>query len=100
MSQACKIATLQPDMWQIPITITLGLNEIMDYIEICCPNQKEKGKKQDLRYNGHDTSVKGAPQQILCTTCGKSFYPHTSKFFKNLKREIRSTISQPLKRGR
>lgn len=100
MERSCKIATLEPDGWQLPISIKIGNKNISDFVKIYCPNEKEKGKRHYLRNNGHDTSVQGAPQQIVCTTCGKSFYPHTSRFFKSLKRDICTTISHSLKRGR
>ncbi|WP_457559055.1 hypothetical protein [Candidatus Harpocratesius sp.] len=100
MTRTCEIETLSTDGFQLSINISLGTKILSDTVPICCPNEIEGKKKHELIYNGHDTSVKGNPQQIICSTCGKSFYPHTSNLFKDLKADIRLIISQSLKRGR
>jgi len=100
MIRTCEIETLQSDGIQLPIKIELGSKIIYDLISIICPNEIEGKIKHLLVNNGHDTSVIGNPQQIVCQTCGKSFYPHTSKFFKEMKDDIREIIAESLKRGR
>lgn len=46
--------------------------------------------------NGHDTRVKGNPQNVVCKNCGKAFYPHTSyhakQFIPDFKAAIRDCI--------
>lgn len=50
-----------------------------------------------LTCNGHDTRVKGNPQNVVCKDCGKSFYPHTSyhakQFIPDLKAVIRDCLA-------
>ncbi|WP_457557198.1 hypothetical protein [Candidatus Harpocratesius sp.] len=100
MTLTCKIDSLPSDGLQLPLKITIGSKEITDTVTICIPNESKDEKIHILAKNGHNTGVKGSPQQIVCLTCGKSFYLHTSRFFKDMKNDIRSIISQSLKRGR
>ncbi|HME54366.1 MAG TPA: hypothetical protein VKM55_19225 [Candidatus Lokiarchaeia archaeon] len=52
---------------------------------------------ESLVCNGHDTRVKGNPQNVVCKSCGKAFYPHTSylakQFIPDLKAKIHDCIT-------
>lgn len=82
------------------VSFTLGKHSAKTSIPIQCPNESLGGKKHEIAMNGHDTSVKGHPQQFTCKSCGKNFYAHTSKFFEDLKPEIRSLVESIVENGK
>ncbi|MEX2682979.1 MAG: hypothetical protein Q6373_015420 [Candidatus Sigynarchaeota archaeon] len=49
--------------------------------------------------NGHDTRVKGNPQNVVCKGCGKAFYPHTSYHAKQFIPDLRSVIRDCIEGG-
>lgn len=52
-----------------------------------------------LLCNGHDTRVKGNPQNVVCKGCGKAFYPHTSYHAKQFIPDLRSAIRDCIEGG-
>jgi transposase-like protein len=65
-------------------------------IECICPDCES----DDIKLNGHDTSVEGNPQKLKCRNCGKSFYPHTSYHAKAMGEELKINIGRCLNGGR
>jgi transposase-like protein len=79
----------------INLECKIGKGEHHDIITLpCkCPNCG----LASLTCNGHDTRVKGKPQNIVCKNCDISFYPHTSyhakQFIPDLKVVIKDCIA-------
>jgi hypothetical protein len=69
------------------------------YFDIKCPNEHPNGVKHRVKRNGHDTSVKGCPQQYQCLTCFSAFYPHTSQFFHKLWNDLKAELALALEHG-
>ncbi len=82
------------------ISIGLGGMTGRIYFKVRCPGQQPHERAHHLVKNGHDTSVKGHPQQYLCETCGASFYAHTSGFFHALFEDLKRLLKRALKGGR
>jgi len=82
------------------LKISLGGNEGQLFFNVQCPKQHSHERTHHFVRNGHDTSVKGNPQQYLCETCGASFYAHTSAFFHRLFGELKRRLKRALKGGR
>ncbi len=59
---------------------------------IRCPGERAHERHHHFTKNGHDTSVKGNPQQFRCQTCKASFYPHTSAFFRALWDDLKTEL--------
>jgi transposase-like protein len=70
------------------------------FFKVQCPGQHPHERAHHIVKNGHDTSVKGHPQQYYCETCGASFYTHTSAFFRALFGDLKRLLKRALKGGR
>lgn len=70
------------------------------FFKVQCPGQHPHEGAHHIVRNGHDTSVKGHPQQYFCVTCGASFYTHTSAFFRALFDDLKRLLKRALKGGR
>ncbi|MBD3227210.1 MAG: hypothetical protein GF329_03395 [Candidatus Lokiarchaeota archaeon] len=57
-------------------------------IPILCPNTSKGCKSENLKKDGHDTSVKSSPQNYTCKDCRITFYAHTSYFYRNIESNI------------
>jgi len=53
----------------------------------------------NLICNGHDTRVKGDPQNVVCKDCGKAFYPHTSYHAKQFIPDLKAVIKDCIEGG-
>ncbi len=82
------------------ISISLGGMTGKLFFNVQCPGQRSHERAHHLVKNGHDTSVKGYPQQYYCETCGASFYAHTSAFFRALFGDLKRLLKHALKGGR
>jgi len=73
----------------------------MTFLEIpdLYPNFSNECDPRSIKRDGHDTSVRGNPQKYTCKSCQKTFYAHTSAFFKNLIPSISNTITKFFKNG-
>lgn len=69
-------------------------------IPIQCPNTHKGCKSQNLKKNGHDTSVKSKPQKFLCKDCKISFYAHTSAFYCEFDKVINEALLYLFKGGK
>ncbi len=70
------------------------------FFKVQCPGQHPHERAHHVVKNGHDTSVKGHPQQYSCETCGASFYTHTSAFFRALFGDLKRLLKRALRGGR
>lgn len=70
------------------------------HYKIKCPKQRKHERRHVVVKNGHDTSVKGSPQQYHCNTCGANFYPHTSGYFHDLFSQLKQLLKRAVKHGR
>ncbi|OLS15901.1 MAG: hypothetical protein RBG13Loki_0470 [Promethearchaeota archaeon CR_4] len=86
--------------WAGTITINLGGNDAEFHFDVQCPGQRPHERRHEVKRNGHDTSVKGCPQQYHCNTCGRNFYPHTSRYFHALFGQLKQLLKRALKGGR
>ena len=82
------------------IGVSLGGITSKLYFNVQCPGQRSHESAHHIVKNGHNTSVKGHPQQYLCETCGASFYAHTSRFFHKLFGELKRLLKRALRGGR
>src|SRR5271157_4802366 len=76
-----------------------GLHAEMHY-QVKCPMPRKRGHRHVVTKNGHDTSVKGHPQQFHCKTCGVNFYTHTSGYFHDLFLQLKQLLKRAVKHGR
>ncbi|TFF96452.1 MAG: hypothetical protein EU547_06420 [Promethearchaeota archaeon] len=53
-------------------------------IPILCPNISRGCKSNNIKKDGHDTSVKSSPQKFTYNDCGITFYAHTSAFYRDI----------------
>ncbi len=86
--------------WADTIDISLGGEETQFHFDMQCPGQRPFERRHEIKRNGHDTSVKGCPQQYYCNMCGRNFYPHTSRFFHRLFGQLKQLLKRALKGGR
>ena len=70
------------------------------HFHVKCPKQRKHERRHETVKNGHDTSVKGHPQQHHCKTCGANFYTHTSGYFHGLFKQLKQLLKRALKGGR
>ncbi|MHA1753545.1 MAG: hypothetical protein ACTSYZ_14370, partial [Candidatus Helarchaeota archaeon] len=63
-------------------------------IPILCLNSLYECNSDNIKQNGHDTSVRGKPQKYTCKSCRRTFYARTSAFFKNLIPMIGKTLNE------
>lgn len=82
------------------ININLGGQQLRFYYKLKCPRQRKNGPPHEVVKNGHDTSVKGHPQQYHCKTCGANFYAHTSGYFHDLFHQLKQLLKHAFKGGR
>ena len=81
------------------ISINLGGMAGEIHFPLRCPGQQPHERVHHVVKNGHDTSVKGQPQQYICETCGASFYAHTSAFFRALFGNLKRLLKRALRGG-
>jgi len=64
-------------------------------IPILCSSFPYECRSQNIKHDGHDTSVHGNPQKCTCKDCLRTFYAHSSIFFfKNLIPLIGNTLNK------
>lgn len=98
-SKQMKIGVVEECGYIGTARIDLGNNQIEYNFLIICPNQEDT---KDLHYftlNGHDTHYNTPKQQYYCQTCGKSFYAHTSRIFKEFENNIKKVIKETINGG-
>ena len=81
----------------ISLQCTIGKDEQRDTITLPC--RCPDCGSIILICNGHDTRVKGNPQNVVCKDCGKAFYPHTSYYAKQFIPDLRAVIRDCIEGG-
>lgn len=82
------------------LNISIGDYQIVEKIPIYCPNETDQNNPHYFVKNGRDTHLANPPQQYLCRSCGKSFYPHTSKFITDLESDLKEIIRDTIQYGK
>ncbi|MHA1732678.1 MAG: hypothetical protein ACTSU5_12105 [Promethearchaeota archaeon] len=72
----------------------------MFHFPLACLSQRDREKRHRFTKNGHDTSVKGHPQQFRCKACKRNFYAHTSAFFRTLFKKLKRLLKKAFEGGR
>jgi hypothetical protein len=81
---------------ELELTIGKDGKEETVTLSCLCP----RCESDDLICNGHDMNVQGNPQHLVCTRCGKRFYPHTSYHAKVFALALVAFLGQLLDKGR
>ncbi|MBD3228706.1 MAG: DDE-type integrase/transposase/recombinase [Candidatus Lokiarchaeota archaeon] len=69
-------------------------------IPILWPNTSKGCKSDNLKKDGHDTSVKSSPQKYTCKDCRITFYAYTSYFYRNIESNINQYMLNLFEKGR
>ncbi|TFF95152.1 MAG: DDE domain-containing protein [Promethearchaeota archaeon] len=69
-------------------------------IPILCPNTSRGCKSDNIKKDGHDTSVKSSPQKYTCKDCGTTFYAHTSAFYRDIESNINEFMLNLFEKGK
>lgn len=69
-------------------------------IPIYCPNHSNGCGSENIKKNGHDSSVKDRPQWLFCKDCNKQFYIHTSGWFIEFQEKLRDILIKLFDGGR
>jgi transposase-like protein len=82
---------------KISLQCTIGKDERYDTLILPC--RCPDCGSHILTCNGHDTNVKGSPQNVVCKNCGRSFYPHTSYHAKQFIPDVKAAIRDCIEGG-
>ena len=82
----------------IYVNVTIGKEEHQHecQIECLCP----RCTSDNIKLNGHETTVKGNPQKCYCRDCGAYFFPHTSYHVNHLHQDLKESIGKCVEGGR
>ncbi|MHA1381092.1 MAG: hypothetical protein ACTSRG_22215 [Candidatus Helarchaeota archaeon] len=67
---------------------------------VLCPNYSGGCKSENIKKNGHDSSIKDKPQWLFCKDCERQFYIHSSGWFIEFQEELRDTLIRLFEGGR
>lgn len=79
----------------VQLEIGNGSNSAVAALPCLCP----ACTSTDIKYNGHDTSVKGNPHYLKCNACGMTFYVHTSYYVEHFGEELKKYLGTCLQGG-
>ena len=69
-------------------------------IPIQCPNSSNGCKSDNIKKDGHDTSVKFSPQKFTCKDCQVTFYAHTSAFYREIEPAVNELMLHLFEKGK
>ncbi|MHA1233038.1 MAG: hypothetical protein ACTSRP_25355 [Candidatus Helarchaeota archaeon] len=77
------------------------MNDVLASIDILilCLNFPCECDSDNIMRDGRDTSVRSNPQKYTCKDCRRTFYAHTSAFFRNLIPLICNILNDFFKNG-
>ena len=84
----------------IPVQIGWQDTHSTFFIKLSCPNAFDGCSSENIIKHGHDTSVKGNPQNYQCKECDRHFYPHTSGVFSQIEESITKRLFSVLCNGK